>query len=99
MANINFEQEQLLTLAEAAKRVPGRTPGKPIHTATVARWATRGVRGNRLETLRIGGRLFTSVEALARFVQGMNDLDRPKPTAPAIQRQRKVIQKLSRKGL
>lgn len=72
MASIDFEQEVLITLAAAARKVPGRVPGKPVHTATLARWATRGVNGRQLETLKIGGRLFTSVEALSRFVSALN---------------------------
>ncbi|MEL7484628.1 MAG: DUF1580 domain-containing protein, partial [Planctomycetota bacterium] len=71
MTSIDFEHEELITLAAAARKVPGRVPGKPVHTATLARWATRGVGGRRLETLKIGGRLFTSVEALSRFVSGL----------------------------
>jgi hypothetical protein len=43
--------------------------GKPSLTTTW-RWHTKGINGVRLEIARIGGRLCTSREAVARFVQG-----------------------------
>ena len=33
------------------------------------RWRLRGIRGVKLETIKIGGRRFTSAEALARFIE------------------------------
>ena len=43
------------------------TPGRP-HLATVYRWFTKGVRGGiKLETVLVGGRRFTSREAIQRF--------------------------------
>lgn len=41
-------------------------PGRP-HASTIWRWHRRGVKGVRLETVLIGGRRYTSREALARF--------------------------------
>jgi hypothetical protein len=54
--------ETLVTLAQAAKRLPGRP-----HVSTLWRWARRGVRGIVLETYVVAGRRFTSTEALERF--------------------------------
>lgn len=54
--------EHMLTLTEAARHLPGRP-----HVSTLWRWYTRGVRGVRLETLVVGGRRYTSREALQRF--------------------------------
>ena len=45
-------------------------PGRP-HLATLHRWRVRGIRGVRLETLLIGGRRFTSLEALRRFTSAV----------------------------
>lgn len=59
--------ERLLTLKDAARRYPGRKPGQSLSYETVRRWATQGVRGVLLETLRFGGDFRTSEEALARF--------------------------------
>jgi hypothetical protein len=72
--------EQLQTLAEA--RVA--TPGKP-DPSTLWRWAHRGVRGVRLETILIGGRRYTSAEAMARFIERLSvaPQDGVKRTTPA----------------
>ncbi len=41
--------------------------GHPVNRSTVHRWRTRGARGSQLETVRVGGRRYTSQEALLRF--------------------------------
>ena len=61
---IDTAAERLITFCEAS----GRLPSKP-HACTIHRWSRRGVRGVRLETVLVGGRRFTSVEALRRFMQ------------------------------
>jgi len=60
---IDTTTERLVTLAEAAKLVPGR----PIHISTIHRWRLKGVRGIRLDTVMRGGIRFTSRDALERF--------------------------------
>lgn len=62
---IDTESERLLLLTDAAKVIPGR-PSVP----TLWRWRMRGVRGVRLETCVVGGRRYTSREALSRFIVG-----------------------------
>jgi hypothetical protein len=52
-------------------RAPGLVPGRP-HISTFWRWAGRGVRGHRLEILRIGGKVYTSQEAIDRFLAALN---------------------------
>jgi hypothetical protein len=56
--------ETLLTMQEASKQLPGRPS-----IAALYRWHLRGVRGVRLETILIGGRRKTSIEAFGRFVE------------------------------
>ncbi len=60
--SIDIRSETLLTFPEAAKLRPGRR-----HLSTLHRWRLRGVRGIKLETALIGGRRYTSEEALDRF--------------------------------
>jgi hypothetical protein len=55
--------EQKLSLTELARR-------EGVSICTTWRWASRGVRGIRLETFNIGGRRWTTDEAFARFVAG-----------------------------
>jgi hypothetical protein len=61
---LDLAQESTLTFAEAA-----RDPvlGRPVHIATIYRWANKGVRGIRLETVMVGGRRLTTQEAMTRF--------------------------------
>ena len=59
---IDFQGETLLSFSQAAKVLPGRP-----HLSTLHRWRLRGIRGVKLETVLIGGRRFTSCEALERF--------------------------------
>jgi len=41
-------------------------PGQP-HISTLHRWRSHGIRGTKLETYLVGGRRFTTREALQRF--------------------------------
>ena len=41
--------------------------GNRVHPSTVHRWQLRGSRGCKLESVRIGGRRYSSQEALLRF--------------------------------
>lgn len=59
--------ENLLSFAGAARHLPPNAAGCRVHISTLVRWRIRGVRGVRLEAIRIGGRWHTSREALARF--------------------------------
>lgn len=60
-------RESIITMSEAARRLPIRRRGKPLHVNTLHRWAHKGCRGVVLETVMIGGSRCTSVEALRRF--------------------------------
>lgn len=59
---IEILKEQLLTLEQAARSLPGH-----VAPSTIWRWYRKGVRGVRLETIVIGGKRLTSSEALGRF--------------------------------
>lgn len=63
--------ESLLSAPEAARRVPPTRLDRPTHVSTIIRWITHGVRGVRLEAVRLGGRWVTSVEALDRFAAAL----------------------------
>jgi hypothetical protein len=78
---IDPEKEELRPLTRASRDVPGRP-----HLATLFRWSRKGIRGVRLVTMVIGGRRFTSVQAVGRFLARLNepatlpDADMPKKT-------------------
>ncbi len=74
---IDIQREKLITLSEAAKFVPRRRRGRKVSTSTIYRWASKsGLRGTRLLTIRAGGAMCTSVEALQRFFDALIALDR-----------------------
>ena len=56
----DLQSEELLCFAGAAKRLPNGKAGKPVHIATIHRWAARPTaQGAKLESLRIGGVRYT----------------------------------------
>ena len=86
---IDLQTEEVLSLTDAAKAVPpidGRRP----HPITIWRWCRRGVRGVQLDYVRLGHRVCTSVEALARFARNLAEVDTiPEPKAkPNVPRKR-----------
>ena len=80
---INPEHEELLTLAEASHVIPTRPDVR-----TIWRWLERGCRGVRLDSIRIGGRRYTSREAIERFLGTLNDERQEDP--PATRRTRRI---------
>lgn len=62
---IDMEEEQLLTMKAAGELVPDPKPKEPWRL--VYAWAKRGVRGLKLESKCVGGRRYTSREAMERF--------------------------------
>ena len=58
--SINPDAEELLSFSDVASR-------HDVHVATVRRWHLSGVAGVKLETIRIGGKRYTSDQALHRF--------------------------------
>ena len=63
----NLDREELVPLTAAAAWIAGRTGGRRPNVSTLHRWASRGCRGVRLETVCVGHARFTSLEAVQRF--------------------------------
>jgi len=63
-------------------QVPAHVPSRP-HIATVWRWMGRGVRGVKLETVLIGGKRFTSADAIQRFIDDSTAAADGRPTPKA----------------
>jgi hypothetical protein len=64
--------ETLLSLTQAARRLPPGRSNRPVSLSCVLRWVLNGTPGPdgkrvRLDACRVGGRWLTSVEALQRF--------------------------------
>lgn len=60
---IDFTIEEPIPIASAPSIIPGRPA-----LSTAWRWVLKGIRGRKLESGMIGGRRFTSRQAIARFL-------------------------------
>lgn len=69
----------LVSLTEAAKRLPSLRKGRPVHTSTLWRWSKRGIRGSYLQTVRVGNRTFTTPAALSEFFEHVSLAGVPRP--------------------
>ena len=93
---IDTEKEHLKLLSRASADVPGNP-----HCSTLIRWALRGVKGIKLETVVVGGRRFTSVEAIRRFIERLSVARGASPSHAAPtpdQGVRRVDDELAREG-
>ncbi|HEX4000816.1 MAG TPA: DUF1580 domain-containing protein [Pirellulales bacterium] len=81
---IDISSEKLVALNDAPKLLPDRPS-----LCTLWRWRTKGVRGRRLESITIGGKVYTSVEALARFAEQHGGNDAPSIRSPS-KREREI---------
>jgi uncharacterized protein DUF1580 len=59
-------QETRISLTQLARQ-------EGVSIPTTWRWAMRGIRGIRLETIQVGGRRYTSLEAYSRAVARWTD--------------------------
>lgn len=78
---INLASEHVLSFLTLAARLPAGRRGRRVNVSTIHRWRLRGLRGCRLEAIRIGGRWVTSLEAAQRFFDA---LSRTKGSLPAL---------------
>ena len=69
---IDISTEHLIPISDVPRRLPPRPTGRRVHISAVYRWIQRGVRGTRLESIKIGGTAYTSSEALQRFADGLS---------------------------
>lgn len=84
-----LNDEPLISLAQAAVKLPGHRGAKRLHPATLTRWILTGVRGVdgrrvKLEAVRVGCRWLTSEAALQRFADALGSppADGPPPRTP-----------------
>jgi hypothetical protein len=101
---IDFTEEPLISLQEAAKILPRRRAGRPVHTSCIYRWTQNGVKGIKLESVQVGGCRCTSQAALNRFFSALtaqSEAGRRSVIAPEAQRlpahRRKAIAEAEKK--
>ena len=91
---ISIQRERVIPMSEVGDHCPRRRAGKKVHLSTGIRWARAGVVGDDgtrgyLETIRVGGTLCTSVEALQRFFERLSV--QPTSNVPQATRDRHVV--------
>lgn len=75
---IDIQHEQLIRLGGVPKLLPpNERTGRRVHLSAIHRWVQYGRLGAggrrvRLETLRLGGSTYTSLEALQRFANELS---------------------------
>lgn len=68
---IDVTKEKLKPLTQVVNELLAEGTRR-IHPSTAHRWVFKGVKGRKLEAVRLGGSLYTSSEAVARFVTALN---------------------------
>jgi hypothetical protein len=84
--------EEIRTLRRAVAWVPSRRKDRATHPSCLFRWAKHGLRGIRLEVIRVGGSLCTSKQALQRFFHRLAEADDPDTSSESTSRQREIAQ-------
>ena len=78
MNEIIENKDQLITLAEAASYMRQRLPTTTkLHISSLYRWTRKGVHGRKLEAVTAGGKIFTSLAAVERFMS-LPPLEQPR---------------------
>jgi len=70
---IDLFSENVYSLKEASKVIPGIRGGKKPHIASLYRWCKKGVNGVKLESIQVGGTLCTSLQAIQRFCNKLSE--------------------------
>lgn len=81
--------ESRLTLSQLAH-------AQGVNCATAWRWAIKGVRGVKLESLAVGGRRITSAEAFERFIAATNPDTTSTPKVATPEQRRKAVEAAER---
>ena|SRR5580700_7663185 len=76
--------ETIISLSEAARRLPAYRGSGRASPSTIWRWISKGVKlpnGEKilLEAVRLGGHWLTTVEAMARFAERQTAVFQPEP--------------------
>ena len=89
--------ENLILLKDVPDRIPPGSRGRVTYS-TVWRWIHQGQRGIKLETLYIGGSVYTSNEAIERFISAVSAARQNRPD-PMVQADRTKRAEASRRRL
>ena len=104
--NSELLNEEIISLATAAKMLPGSRGAKHVSPATMFRWCSDGITSAagervRLEHIRAGGRLLTTKQAMMRFLEALTAVPDAAPVRSPAQRRRdsqKAAKELEKMG-
>ena len=100
MSAIDPLNDQLLTMSQAAALLPKRRGGSKVAITTLWRWRTRGSKGVRLATVKVGGHVYTSREALTAFIEAQSVAAPALPAAESpSRRSRRAMAELEKMGI
>jgi hypothetical protein len=68
---------ELLSMNEAVEVFPHRRGGSKVSRVTLHRWITQGAKGVRLETVKIGGMVYTTKDAIREFIRACSKTGEP----------------------
>jgi hypothetical protein len=89
--------ERTIRIGDVAALLPPRPDGRRVGKSTIHRWALRGVRGVVLESARAPFGKITSLEAVERFIDRLNQIDpAARPLRPLNRRRRRRAEGASR---
>jgi hypothetical protein len=88
---IDLKHDELLSLAKAREWIGDRTGSLPSRMS-IYTWIHKGIKGVKLEAAKIGGKIYTSVEALERFANRDNESPAPAVLPLSKRRQREIAE-------
>lgn len=90
LPEVDLLQEERLALGRAARDCN-------VHIATIGRWCQRGIRSVVLESYLLGGRRYTTRQALTRFVERRSSIGtRVQPGASALRSREAAVKQAER---
>jgi hypothetical protein len=93
---IDLATETRVSPSSYCRRFIADDNGKPAAISTFYRHTLKGVRGVRLEFVKIGGKTFTTVEAIQRFADAVTAARRGEPPAPTPGERRRSAARFAR---
>lgn len=83
-----MDDDTLLLFSELIVLLAAMLGGRRIHVSTLHRWRSRGIGGQKLDAVRIGGRWFSSLAAVTRLCSQESPKDDTPPSTLGTPRRR-----------
>lgn len=94
---IDPHNDVLIPFSELPRRLRKRG-AKRLHLSTIYRWSNRGLRGVRLDYIKIGGSRYTSKEALSAFIDACSATEKNQAPEPLRRKTTRQAQRQAEKA-